>query len=137
MTLNHFYPRGSARAAKWIQGVSEGIGAVGLALVVWTEFRNIIALGWRPLLAIGILSELSFLAGWFCGGADRASRIVVAFGTSNRNIALAILIAAQNFSTTVMGSVAGCGLVLILLGLAHVAWLRSGSRIHTLARSAG
>lgn len=129
LALHHFYPGQSQRTAKWIQVVAEGAGLAGLILVVATQITIITGLGWRPVAAVGILSELSFLAGWWCGGADRRARMVVAFGSSNRNIALALLIAAQNFPATgVMGSVAGCGIVLILLGLTHVARLRFAAR---------
>jgi hypothetical protein len=50
---------------------------------------------------------------------------VTAFGASNRNIALALLVAVGSFAgTPVVGAVVANGLVVILLGLLHVAWWR-------------
>jgi BASS family bile acid:Na+ symporter len=50
---------------------------------------------------------------------------VVALGTANRNIALAVLVAVDSFpGTPVVGAVVANGLLFILLGLLHVAWWR-------------
>jgi BASS family bile acid:Na+ symporter len=65
------------------------------------------------------------LLGWLLGGPDHNSRRVVAFGTANRNIALALLVAVQSFpGTPIVSAVVGNGLLLIGLGLVHVAWWR-------------
>ena len=74
---------------------------------------------------MALVFELSLLAGWQLGGLNRGARQVVALGTSNRNIALALLVAIQNFhGTAVVSAVVGNGLVLIALGLVHVGWWR-------------
>ena len=50
---------------------------------------------------------------------------MIALGTSNRNIALALLVALQSYpQLDVAAGVVGHGLVLILMGLAHVAFWR-------------
>ena len=50
---------------------------------------------------------------------------MIAFGTTNRNIALGILVAVDGFSGTgVMAAVVADGLLLIFLGLFHVALYR-------------
>jgi BASS family bile acid:Na+ symporter len=84
-------------------------------------------LGWRAWLAMGLLCELSLWLGWKLGGPTRGTRQVVALGTSNRNIALALLVALESFpGTPVVSAVVGNGLLLIALGLLHVAWWRFG-----------
>jgi BASS family bile acid:Na+ symporter len=70
-------------------------------------------------------SEVSLVLGYWLGGNERSSRRVVAFGTSNRNIALALLLAVQNYAgSDVVSSVVANGFLLILLGLFHVAFWR-------------
>jgi BASS family bile acid:Na+ symporter len=106
------------------QVVSEAAGTVALVFVTVAEFQTIRLTGWRPLLAMGLLSELSFVAGYALSGPAPAARVVVALGTANRNIALALLVAVQRFpGTPVVAAVVANGLLLIVLGLLHVgAW---------------
>ncbi|MCP4284008.1 MAG: bile acid transporter, partial [Gammaproteobacteria bacterium] len=105
--------------------VSEATGALSLIVVTIIEFYSIVEIGWVPLLAMLISSELSLALGYFSGAGERAARRVVALGTSNRNIALALLLAIDSFAgTDVVPTVVANGLLLILLGLLHVAFWR-------------
>jgi BASS family bile acid:Na+ symporter len=108
-----------------IEIISEAVGAASLAFVAVTQFGSILNLKWRAWLAMALVSEISLFLGWQLGGPDRGSRQVVAFGTANRNIALALLLAIQSFrGTTIASAVVGNGLLLIAFGLVHVAWWR-------------
>lgn len=110
-----------------VEVISEAIGAVSLAFVTVTQFKLILDLHWAAWIAMAMLSELSLFLGWQIGGPNRASRQAVALGTSNRNIALALLIAIQSFHGTAVASVVVAnGLLLIAFGLLHVAWWRFG-----------
>jgi BASS family bile acid:Na+ symporter len=125
VSLKHYRPEWARVVLRPIEIFAEGIGAVSLAFVTFVEFSNILTTGWNALLAMALLCELSLLLGYVFGGPGRASRRVIAFGTSNRNIALALLIAAGSFAgTPVLAGVVANGLFLILLGLVHVAWWR-------------
>ena len=105
--------------------ISEATGAASLAFVTYNEFGAILHLGWRAWLAMAVVSQVSLLLGWMIGGPARGARQVVALGTSNRNIALALLVALQNFGgSAVVSAVVGNGLLLIGGGLLHVAWWR-------------
>ncbi len=105
--------------------LSEVTGATSLAFVTTTQWPAIMAVGWRPLMVMAVLSEISLLLGYSLGGPDPGSREVIALGTSNRNIALALLVALQAFGgTKVVPAVVANGLLLILLGLIHVAFWR-------------
>jgi BASS family bile acid:Na+ symporter len=105
--------------------ISEITGATSLAFVTVTEFGSIVNLGWRAWLVMALVSESVLLLGWAMGGPTRGTRQVVALGTSNRNIALALLVAIQSFpGTAVVSAVVGNGLLLIGLGLVHVGWWR-------------
>lgn len=123
--VNHQWPVLGKRLLRPVEVASEAIGALSLTFVTVTEFSSILQTGLRPLLAIVLVAELSLLLGYVLGGATAGARQVVAFGTSNRNIALALLVAIQSFAgTPVISGVVANGLTLILLGLVHVAWWR-------------
>jgi BASS family bile acid:Na+ symporter len=108
-----------------VEILSETAGAISLAYVAVTEFASIVNLGRPAWLAMALVSEISLLLGWALGGPGLGARQVVALGTANRNIALALLVAIQNFpGTPVVSAVVGNGLLLIGLGLFHVAWWR-------------
>ena len=125
VALKHYRPNWARTMLKPVEVLAEGVGAISLAFVTFVEFRTILDTGWSALLAMALLCELSLLLGYAVGGPATASRRVIAFGTSNRNIALALLIAAGSFAgTPVLAGVVANGLFLILLGLAHVAWWR-------------
>lgn len=125
VALRHWWTGLAVRALRPVEVVSETVGAISLAFVTVVEFKTILQTGWKPLLAMVLGFEIALLLGWLFSGPTRAIRRVTALGTSNRNIALAILIAAGSFAgTPVLGSVVANGLLLILLGLGHVAWWR-------------
>lgn len=125
MMIHHWRPALGRRLLRPMEVVSEAVGALSLAFVTVVEFGPILKTGWLPLLAMGLVAELSLGLGYWLGGGSSGSRQVVALGTSNRNIALALLVAVQSFAgTPVMSAVVANGLLLILLGLLHVAWWR-------------
>lgn len=127
VVVNHWRPVLAKKILRPIEVLSEAIGALSLAFVTVVEFKTVLATGWKPLLAMVLVSELAFLAGYAVGGSTIGARRVVALGTSNRNIALAVLVAINSFAgTPVVGAVVANGLLLILRGLLHVAWWRFG-----------
>jgi BASS family bile acid:Na+ symporter len=125
VAINHFAPNFKRRVLRPVEFLSEATGALSLTVVTITEFRSILQTGWVPLLAMLISSELSLALGYYLGGKEKGSRRVVALGTSNRNIALALLLSVESFpGTNVVPAVVANGLLLILLGLLHVAFWR-------------
>ncbi len=125
VALNHWKPALTKITLRPVEMLSEAMGALSLAFVTVVEFKTVVGTGWKPLLAMVLVSELSFFVGYAVGGSTIGARRVVAMGTSNRNIALAVLVAINSFAgTPVVGAVVANGLVLILRGLLHVAWWR-------------
>jgi BASS family bile acid:Na+ symporter len=121
IALRHWKPSLAGGLLKPIQVVSEGTGAAALALVVFVEFHTITKTSWNELLAMFITSELSFVLGYLLCGLTTSTRLVAALGTANRNIALALLIAAQTFpQSTIQAAVVTNGLLMILFGLVHI-----------------
>jgi BASS family bile acid:Na+ symporter len=121
MIVRHLSPAWAHRLTRPAEFVSQATGALSLAFVTVVESGTIAAVGTRSLLVMAALFEISLLLGYAIGGSSPRQRRVVALGTSNRNIALAILLAVASFpGTPVVGTVVANGLVLIFLGLLHV-----------------
>jgi bile acid:Na+ symporter, BASS family len=135
--MRHRAPTLARQLLKPVETLSEGIGAVALIFAVVAEFPSICSTGGKSLLAMALTSELAFLAGYVMSGPAPAARVVVALGTANRNIALALLVAVASFpGTPIVAMVVANGLLLILLGLIHVGWWRFvvSARHHVAAR---
>ncbi len=129
MALRWALPTWACRMLSFLERVAEAAGVVSLAFVTFVEFDSILATGLKSLLAMTLAGEMSFLMGLALGGSWPASRQVIAFGTANRNIALALLVAVDSFAgTAVIASVVSNGLLLIFLGLLHVAFYRLAGR---------
>ncbi|MCP4408848.1 MAG: bile acid transporter [Gammaproteobacteria bacterium] len=125
VVINQLAPGFKRRVLRPVEIASEATGALSLIVVTISEFHSIMEIGWVPLLAMLISCELSLALGYFFGASERAARRVVALGTSNRNIALALLLAIDSFAGTgVVSAVVANGVLLILLGLLHVAFWR-------------
>jgi BASS family bile acid:Na+ symporter len=125
VVINHQAPALGRRLLGPVEALAEATGAMSLAFLVFHEFHKIIALGWRPLLAMSLVMETSMVLGYWVGGQSTASRRVTALGTGNRNIALAVLVAIQSFTgTDVVAAVVANGLLMIVIGLIHVAFWR-------------
>jgi BASS family bile acid:Na+ symporter len=109
------------RLLKPIQVIAEATGTLSLMAAIVSQRDQLLAAIGGPLLAMFILFEFSFVVGLVVGGPSRASRFVIATGTGNRNIALALLISVQSFpASRITGYVVADGLTLIFLGLIHV-----------------
>jgi BASS family bile acid:Na+ symporter len=125
IVMRHRAPNVAQRILHKVEIASEATGALSLTFVTVTEFHSVLQTDWLALLAMLLIFEFSLALGYLLGGPGRAARQVVALGTSNRNIALALLVAIQSFAKTrVLSAVVANGLLSILLGLAHVAWWR-------------
>ncbi len=121
IACRQFFPETSRSILRPAEVVSEAIGALSLGFVVVSEFRAVIATGWMPVLGMVLLSEASFALGYPLGGKAPASRFVTGLGTAGRNIALALLVAADSFpGSPVIPGVVTYGFLLIVLGLLRV-----------------
>lgn len=125
MAVHRWWPTVCQKLLRPVEISAESIGAVSLIFISTMEWKTIVATGWPPLLTMAVLFEASLAVGYWAGGPSLAARRVVALGTGNRNIALAILIAVRSFpGSPAVAAVVVNGLVVILLGLLHTAWWR-------------
>jgi BASS family bile acid:Na+ symporter len=127
--LLHALPRISRAILRPIEIFSEAAGAISLTFVTIVEFTTIVHTGKSALVAMALAFEIALIIGYVLSGPTRAVRRVTSLGTSNRNIALALLVAVQSFpDSPIIAAVVANGLVLIGLGLVHVAWWRLSDR---------
>ena len=82
------------------------LGFAGLVLLEILPHLGALAAieGGDALLIIVILAVAAWPIGWVLGGPDTGVRKVMALGTSQRNVGLSFLIAAQNFPGTAVGT---------------------------------
>jgi BASS family bile acid:Na+ symporter len=126
--MNHLAPRFSQRWLRRVEVASEAAGAFSLGFVSFVEADSIIGMSGKSLLVTALIFEVCVAAGYWLGH-EKNSRRVIALGTSNRNIALALLVALQGFPNLhVVSAVVGHGLVMILLGLVQVGYWKLRDR---------
>jgi BASS family bile acid:Na+ symporter len=125
LLIRHGLPKFSQTILRPMEILSEAAGAISLIFVTVVEFKSILQTGGMNLLAMALAFEINLWLGYALTGPTRSIRRVGAVGTSNRNIALALLIAVQSFpNTPIAAAVVANGLLLIALGLVHVGWWR-------------
>ena len=77
LALRHVSPSFARRVLRPAEMLSEAAGAASLAFVTATEWQTILAVGWRPLLVMAIVSEICLFLGYSLGGPDRGARQVI------------------------------------------------------------
>ena len=89
------------------------------------EFQNILATGMKPLLAMACVSELALLAGYLPAGRPSARGAWWPWARAIGILRSRLLVAIESFpGTPIVAAVVANGLVLIFLGLLHVAFWR-------------
>ena len=85
-------------------GMAANIALITMAVLgLVLNFSSMIALvGTRGILAGIIFVIISLIIGYLLGGSDPKDKSVMGLGTAQRNIAAALVVAAQNFSTEVV-----------------------------------
>ena len=69
-----------------------------ISLITIANFRNVLSVfGTGAILAALLFLAAGLGAGWLLGGPGRDTRTVMALGTSQRNIAAALVVAGQSF----------------------------------------
>jgi len=100
-------------------------------LITLANINSVLAVfGTRGILAGLLFIAIGFAIGWFLGGPDLNTRRVLAVGTSQRNIAAALVVGSQSFSdpkVVVMVVVVAIVSLLVLMPLSRkLAKPRSG-----------
>ncbi len=93
-------PRWAQKAAGPVKRLSSALGLAVCAVILWTRFSSLEVFGLRAVGGMILLFLLSLLAGLVIGGREPGPRRSVIMSCSGRNIALALITAAGNFSGT-------------------------------------
>jgi BASS family bile acid:Na+ symporter len=120
-------PRWAERLLHPLQLLSNGLFAILVIWVLVRDFDTLAATGLATAGAMVIVGLGSWLIGYALAGPDRGGRLALAFGTSFRNSALALLIAASMHQHAVItGAVAYVVLALVVNLLAAWYMRRNG-----------
>jgi predicted Na+-dependent transporter len=98
-----------------ISNVGLMLGFVALLALSWRSLLSTIGSG--AILATALLIIGSFLIGWFLVSKDATLRPVFGLGTSQRNIAAALVVAGGNFDDPKVLVMCMVGALLMLIGL--------------------
>jgi BASS family bile acid:Na+ symporter len=112
----------TAAAAARLQPIFAGLTNIALILLsislIALHSKSLMGIVGPGLIAIILLLVVAMIIGYFLGGPDKETRVVLSFGTGQRNISAAILVAAQNFKdpqvTLTMVALTIIGLVIML-----------------------
>jgi len=119
----------ATRARPVLDRISSLSLVVLIVLLLATNIRNVVSLfGTRGILASILFLVVGFGIGWLLGGPGSDTRSVMALGTSQRNIAAALVVGGQNFTdpdVLVMVVVVAIVGLLILMPLSRVVAKRS------------
>ena len=123
--FREWFPRLSDRIQKPMEWLSEAIGVLSLSYLSTLEAGHLAAFQLREAGPFVAFYEMSFVIGLALGQGPFKDRVVMGFGTANRNIGLAILLAAATTShPDLLGNVLAQSLLMLTLGLIHVALVR-------------
>ena len=119
----------ATRARPVLDRISSLSLVVLIVLLLATNIRNVVSLfGTRGILASILFLVVGFGIGWLLGGPRSNTKSVMALGTSQRNIAAALVVGGQNFTdpnVLVMVVVVAIVGLLILMPLSRVVAKRS------------
>ena len=92
------FPFAAARTRPILDRISNLSLILFTLLLITVNVNNVLAVfGTRAILAGMLFIIISFGIGWLLGGPEPDARRVLALGTAQRNIAAAIVVAAQSF----------------------------------------
>ena len=98
-------------------------GLLVVVLIVALNFKSVLSVfGTGAILAVLLFVGLSLVTGWLFGSGGRGVRDALALGTGSRNVAAALVVAAQNFQDpkvnvmVIVSAVVGLGLLLPTAG---------------------
>ncbi len=120
-----------ARIARWLM-----LGIIAAYLI--TQGQLLLANGVRPFVVSVVAILVSFLVGWAPLLRARTERVSLGLTSMNRNLALAMLLAARLFPhPSTLAATLAYGLLMLIVAFAIAAWLRRSTPALERAVDAG
>lgn len=120
-----------ARIARWLM-----LGIIAAYLI--TQGRLLLANGMRPFIVSVVAILASFLVGWAPLLRARTERVALGITSMNRNLALAMLLAAMLFpQPSTLATVLAYGILMLIVAFAIAEWFRRSAPGVELAGVAG
>lgn len=130
LAINHWRPDWAARWLARAVVAGKILNAATLAVILTSQFPQLLDIRPRGALAMLILLGLSLGAGWSAGGGTDRDRRTVALTTTIRNVGLGLVIASGTFAgTTAVTAVIVYGLLQLLGSSLLALWWRRGSSL--------
>jgi len=120
-----------ARIARWLM-----LGIIAAYLV--TRGQLLFANGLRPFIVSVVTIVMSFVVGWVPLLGARTERVSLGLTTMNRNLALAMLVAAMLFrEPATLAAILAYGILMLLVAFATATWLRRSKLERTVETATG
>jgi predicted Na+-dependent transporter len=125
LLLRRYAESRTRRAQPWIAGIARWLMLGIIVAYVVTKGQLLLANGLRPFVVSVGANLASFLLGWSPLLRPNAERVSLGLTSMNRNLALALLLAATFFThPSTIATVLAYGLLMLILAFAVAAWFR-------------
>lgn len=125
LLLRRYAKTGARRVQPWIARIARWLMLGIIAAYLVTKGQLLVANGLRPFVIIVVANLAGFLLGWSPLLRAKTERLSLGLTSMNRNLALAMLLAATFFThPSTIATVLAYGLVMLILSFAVAAWFR-------------
>lgn len=116
---------GTRRVQPWIARIARWLMLGIIVAYLITQGQIFLANGLRPFVVSVVAILVSFLVGWAPLSRARSERVSLGLTTMNRNLAVAMLLAATLFrDPSTLAAVLAYGLLMLITAFAIATWLR-------------
>lgn len=138
LLLRRFAESRTRRAQPWVARTARWLMLGIIAAYLITQGQLFFVNGLRPFVVSVVAILASFLVGWAPLMRVRAERVSMALTTMNRNLALAMLLAAMLFThPATLAAILAYGILMLIVSFAIAAWLRRSTRAVNAGAVAG
>ena len=138
LLLRRYAESRTRRAQPWIARIARWLMLGIIAAYLITQGQLLLANGLRPFVVSVVAILASFLVGWAPPLRARTERVALGITSMNRNLALAMLLAAMLFPhPATLATVLAYGILMLIVAFVIAAWFRRSAPGVDLAGGAG